>query len=172
MDAVFSADIVLGTRIREIIQLDIVLDTFADKAQTILPDNSLVNRTLADQKLAFQILRLINQGRLGESLRIGLHRVHVALAVHYLVPFPINHRSTGDSDLESLRIIRHERYGHESTIAPSMNTYSVRVHVWKRLQHIYSDHLISHLVLAALVMNRLLEVLAPVLRSAVVLDID
>ena len=70
MDTVLAENIVLSARIWEIIQLDIVLDTFPHEAQAVLPDASVVDSALTDKQFAFQVSRLVDQTCLGEAFRI------------------------------------------------------------------------------------------------------
>lgn len=105
MNPILAGHIVLGARIREIIHLDIVLDTFADEAETVLPDYGIVDGALANQELAFEIFGLVDKGGFGEAFRIGLRGIHVTFSVHYLVPLPIDDRTAGDSNFESIGII-------------------------------------------------------------------
>lgn len=70
MDAVLAENIVLCARIWEIIQLDIVLDTFSYETQAVLPDDSVVDSALTDKQFALQVSRLVDQTCLGEAFRI------------------------------------------------------------------------------------------------------
>ena len=70
MDAVLAENIVLCARIWEVIQLDIVLDTFPHETQAVLPDDSVVDSALTDKQFALQVSRLVDQTCLGEALRI------------------------------------------------------------------------------------------------------
>lgn len=49
MDPPSAEDIVLGARVREIVQLDVPLDAFLDEAQAVLPDDCVVDGPLADE---------------------------------------------------------------------------------------------------------------------------
>ena len=60
MHPVLSSDIMLMTRIREIVHLDIALHAFADEAQAMLPKYDRVDGPLAYQQLAFQVLGLVD----------------------------------------------------------------------------------------------------------------
>ena len=61
MDAIPTHDIVLRTRIREIVHLDMILYAFAYKIQAMLPEHDIVYGPLADKELSFQILCLVYQ---------------------------------------------------------------------------------------------------------------
>ena len=138
----------------------------------MLPDDGVVDRSLAYQQFSLQIGRLSDETGGSETIRICFLCVHVPFSVHYFVPFPVDYRTSGDTDLESLRIVRHQRDCHESAIAPSMYTDSVSIHERKTLQHFDSNHLVLHFALSALAVDCFLIFGAPVLSAPVVLDID
>ena len=71
----------------------------------MLPKDYGINCALADQKLALQVLGLVDQACPCISFRIAFRMVHVSLAVHDLVPFPVDYRASGYSDLEYVRIV-------------------------------------------------------------------
>ena len=54
MHPVLSADIVFVARIREIVNLDVVLHAFAYEAQAVLPKDDGVDGSLANQQLSLQ----------------------------------------------------------------------------------------------------------------------
>ena len=108
VDSVLAHHIMLGTWVREIIYLYIVLDALSDEAEAVLPYYYRVDRSLADKKLALEILGLVDEAGLCISLRIDVRVVHVAFAVHYFVPFPVDYRSSGHSHLEDIRIIGYQ----------------------------------------------------------------
>ena len=64
----------------------------------------------ADDNLQFatEILCLRQKRCLCVSLWIGLWSVHIALAVHNLVPFPVDDRTAGHAYLEHVRVIGHK----------------------------------------------------------------
>ena len=51
VDPVLAHHIVLGAWIWEIIHLNIILDTFSDEAEAMLPNHHRIDSTLTDQKL-------------------------------------------------------------------------------------------------------------------------
>ena len=105
MDSVLSCHIVLVARVREIIHLHIVLHAFAYETEAVFPYDYRVDCALADEKLAFEVLGLVDEACLRLSLRIGVWMVHIALAVHHFVPLPVDHRTAGNAYLEYVRII-------------------------------------------------------------------
>ena len=60
MQGITTIDIMLGAWIREVINLDVVLDAFPYKAQTVLPYDNRVDCSLTYEKLAFQVLGFID----------------------------------------------------------------------------------------------------------------
>ena len=105
MDPVLAHHIVLGARIWEIVHLNIVLHAFTYETQTVLPHDHRVNRALTDEKLALEILCLADEACLRITFRIPLRMVHISLSIHHLVPFPVNHRTACDSNLEDFRVV-------------------------------------------------------------------
>ena len=71
MDSVLAHNIMFSARIREIVYLDIVLDAFPDEAETVFPYYYRVDCTLTDEKLALQILSLIDEACLCVTIRIA-----------------------------------------------------------------------------------------------------
>jgi hypothetical protein len=105
VDSVLAHNIVLGAWIREVVYLYIVLDALPDEAKAVLPYNDRVDRSLADKKLALEILGFIYQAGLLIAFRIGSRIVHISLSVHYFIPFPVDHRTSGYGHLDDVRII-------------------------------------------------------------------
>ena len=48
MYSVLAADVVFGERIREVIYLNVVVETLLNEAQTVLPNAGVVDGSLAD----------------------------------------------------------------------------------------------------------------------------
>ena len=138
----------------------------------MLPYDGIVDCALADEKLALEVFGLAEQGSGPETVRIALGILHIALSVHDFVPFPVDYRPSGNSDLERLRVIGHQRYCHIAAVTPSVDSDSVPVHIWQCLQCLDSDHLVRHLGLSAILVDDLLVFSAVILRAPVVLNID
>ncbi len=60
VDSVLAHDVVFCAWIWEIVDLDIVLDAFSDKAETVLPYDYRVYCSLTDQELSFEGIDLAN----------------------------------------------------------------------------------------------------------------
>ncbi len=159
------------TRIREVVHLDIVLYAFAHKAQTVFPYDYRVNRALAYEQLALEVLRLVEQAGLCIAFRIGVRMIHVAFSVHYLIPFPVYDRASCHSHLEYVWPVGNKRYCHEASVAPSVHSDSSAVHIRQFHKHLYAFHLVCHLRLPTLSMYGFLEISSTVGRSPVVLYI-
>ena len=138
----------------------------------MLPYDRIVDCALADEQLALEVLGLAEQGSGPETVRIALGIFHIALSVHDFVPFPVDYRPSGNSDLERLRVIGHQRYCHITAVAPAVDSDSVPVHVRQCLQCLDSDHLVRHLGLSAILVDDLLVFGTVILSAPVVLDID
>ena len=61
VNSTFAHHIVLGARIDEIIDWDILSDTCIKKIERMLIENNIVDKTLTDEKFAFEISSLIHQ---------------------------------------------------------------------------------------------------------------
>ena len=127
-------------------------------------------QALYDLQLALEVLCLVEQGGFLVAFRVGLWCVHIAFAIHHLIPVPVDNRSSCHTYLEDLRIVGHQRYGHESSETPSVNAYSVSIHIGKGLEIFHTLHLVLHLYLSELTEGGLFESFATVLASTVVED--
>ena len=137
----------------------------------MLPYNDRIDSALADKEFALEVRSLVDEACLCISLRIALRMVHVSFAVHYLIPLPVDNRTACNTDLEYIRIVGDQRDGHESAVAPSMDADAVAVDIWKVHEHLHALHLVGHLRLSALSVDRLFEFETTVLCSSVVLYI-
>ena len=100
----------------------------------MLGNNDIVVVAYDNLQFAFQISCLADEAGLGIALRVVLWRTHIALAIHHLVPFPVDDGTTGNADLEHIGIVRHQRDGHESAERPSVHTDFVGVDIRQALQ--------------------------------------
>ena len=91
--------------IREVVYLYIVYNTCSYEAETVLPKHNWVDGSLTDEKFALEVLCLVDEACLLVAFRIDVRMIHVSLAIHYLIPFPVDHRATGNCYLEDVRII-------------------------------------------------------------------
>lgn len=103
--SVLAAHIMLVAWVREVVHLDVVDNAGPDETEAVLPENHRVDRSLADKQLALEVLCLVDEAGLLISLRVHVRMIHLSLAVHHLVPFPVDDRTSGHSDLEYVRIV-------------------------------------------------------------------
>ena len=108
MHSVLASDVVLVTRVWEIIHLNIVHHACSDKTETVLPEDYRVYGALTYEQLALEVLRLVDQTCLLVSLRIDMRTVHVTLSIHDLIPLPVDDRTSCYSDLEYIRVVGYE----------------------------------------------------------------
>ena len=134
----------------------------------MLPHHGVVDGALADEEFRFQVFRAGDQRSLRETFRVRGLRIHIALAVHHFIPFPVDHRAAGHRHLEHVGVVDRQRDGHESAVAPAVDADAVAVHPGMRHQPFHAFHLVGHLGLAALAVNGLLVFGAVVGRTAVV----
>ena len=170
VSALMTAHIVRLTWIDEEVWLSAGCDAGLQEGETMLRHHCYVVEALDDLQLALQILGLIEQRGLLVALRVGLRSIHIALAIHHLVPVPVDDWATCYAYLEYLWIVGHQRDGHESAKAPSVYSDSVGIYVWQGLQIFHALHLVLHLHLSQLAECSLLESLATVLAATVVED--
>ena len=105
MDSVLSCHIVLVTRVREVVYLYIVDDACSYEAETVLPKHYRIDGSLADEKFAFEVFCLVDEACLLVALRVDVRMIHVSLSIHYLIPFPVDHRAACNGNLEDVRVI-------------------------------------------------------------------
>ena len=101
--------------------------------------------TVDNLKTTLEVLGLVEQAGLGISLGVGLRGVHITLAIHHLIVFPVDDRTSCHAYLERLRMAAHQVGRHESAEAPSVHTDTVGIDVGQRLQIGHTRHLVSHL---------------------------
>ena len=168
MRPVGACDVVAVAGIDEVVELLAVVDAVLDEDEAVLPHHHIVGGAVDHQELAFQLVGLVLEA--GELVTLGvlLGRVHVTLAVHDLIVFPIQHRTARHADLEHLGVVDLQRGRHEAAIAPAVAADAVGVDIRQGLQPVDAHHLVAHLELAALTMDALLEGLATVGGATVV----
>ena len=126
MHAGMSPHVMLLTRIGKEVRLGTRLDAGIEERETMLWHNGIVVVARNDLQTAFQILGLADERRFGIALWIRLRGVHIALAVHHLVPLPVNDGTTSYSYLENVGVGSHERDGHKSSERPARNKSKIK----------------------------------------------
>ena len=168
--AAVAAHVVRLTGVGEEVGLCAGLYACLEERQTVLGHHGGVVVTRDDLQLALQVLGLGEQTGFGVSLGVGLRGVHIALAIHHLIPLPVDHRAAGNTYLEDLGVVGHQRDGHETAEAPAVHADAVAVDIRQTLQVVDTLHLVLHLDLAELTEGSLLEIPAAVLAATVVED--
>ena len=136
----------------------------------MLRHNSNVVQSLNNLKLTLKVLSLVEQRSLLVSLRVCLRSIHIAFAIHHLIPMPVDNRTTGNTNLEYVRIVCHKRDSHISAKAPTMNTKTVGIYIRQALKIFHTLHLVFHFFLTKLTECNLLESLSAVFATTVVED--
>ena len=163
MHAVVPHHVVSFARISEEVGLRTSLCTGFEERQRMLWHYGRIVVAYDNLELAFQLSRLADEAGLGIALRIALGRAHVALAIHHLVPLPVDDGAAGYANLEHIGIVGHERDGHEAAKRPAMNPQTGHVHIGQGAQKLNTLHLVLHLYLAQLAVSGLLEVASAIL---------
>ena len=105
------------------------LDAGIQETQAVLWYHSVIVITRDNLQLTLQVLGLADQTALGITLGVILWGTHIALAIHHLIPFPVDHRTACYTYLKHVGVVGHQTDGHESTKAPAVNTQSVCIHI-------------------------------------------
>ena len=83
-------------------------DTCLQEGEAMLWYYSYIVQALDNLQLTLQVLSLIEQGCLLVTLWVGLWGIHIALAIHHLVPVPVDYRTACYAYLEYVRIVGHQ----------------------------------------------------------------
>ena len=70
VDSVLAHHIMLGTWVREVVYLYIVLDALSDEAEAVFPYHYRVDSSLTDKKLALKVLCLVDEAGLFVAFRV------------------------------------------------------------------------------------------------------
>ena len=119
---------------------------------------------------ALEVCRLVDEAGLGITVGVSLRCVHVALAIHHLIPFPVDDGTTGYTHLEDIRIVGHQADGHKAAKTPSVNTQACSIDVVKGPEEVHAPHLVLHLDLSQMAESGLLKITSAVLAATVVED--
>ena len=108
MDAGMAPHVMFLAWIGKEVGLSARLDAGIEEREAVLRHNGVVVVARDDLQTAFQVLGLVDERRLGIALRIGLRSVHIAFAVHHLVPLPVNDGTASYTHLEDVGVVGHE----------------------------------------------------------------
>ena len=129
MDAGMTSHVVLLTRVGEEVWLCAGFDAGIEEGETMLRHDGVVVVACDDLQLAFQVLRLVDETGLGIAFGIRFRSSHIALAVHHLIPFPVDDRTSGYTHLEHIGIVGHQRDGHKAAERPAMNAQTLHIYI-------------------------------------------
>ena len=127
--AVFAHHVVLCSRVGEQVGMGACSFASTDERQGVLGNAYWVVVSKNDEQATFEVSGTQGEIVVTITFGIGLGRIHVAFAVHHFIIAPVDDRTSGNSDLEDIRIVCHERYGHKSSVAPSVYSKSVGIYV-------------------------------------------
>ena len=129
MDAVDATDVVFVMRVDEVVDLFASFDAGINELDAVLPNHGVVLGTMDDKKTAIEVLGLGQEGVVGVTLGVLLWGVHIPLAIHDLVPFPVNDRATSATHFKDFGMSQFHRDGHETAKAPTLNTHTVFIDI-------------------------------------------
>ena len=95
MSALMASHVVRLARIDEEVGLGTGCDTCLQEGEAVLWHHGHIVQALDNLQLALQVLGLIEQGCLLVTLWVGLWGIHITLAIHHLVPVPVDYRTAG-----------------------------------------------------------------------------
>ena len=129
VDALVAAHVVALTGIYIEVGLGVGTDTGFEEGVSVLWYYGGVVETDYDLQPALQVFSLVDETGLRISLGVALRGVHITLAVHHLIPFPVDYRSACHSHLKHVGVVGHQAYCHKSSVAPSMHSQAVNIDV-------------------------------------------
>ena len=107
VDASMTSHIMFFTRIGEEVGLGASFDTGIKERQAVLRYYGNIVVARDDLQLALQVFGLGEERSLLVALRIALRRVHIAFAIHHLIPFPVDDWTTSNAHFEHVGIVGH-----------------------------------------------------------------
>lgn len=168
MDAVVATHVVLVVGIDEVIDLLASFDAGIDELDAVLPHNGVVFCSVDDEETAFKVFGLGGEGVVGIAFGVLVGHVHVALAVHDFVPFPIDDGTACATHFEDFWVGKLHGDSHEAAEAPTFHAHAVLIDIGERLKVFDAFHLVGHLDGAELAMGAALELEATVVGAAVI----
>ena len=133
MNTGVSHHVVSLARIDEEVGLCASFHAGVEELQGVLRNNRRVVHTYDYLQLTLQVLCLVKKACLLVAFSVLLRCVHIALAIHHLIPFPVDDRSSCHAHLEHFGMVAHQCGGHKSAEAPSVDADAVLVNVRQRL---------------------------------------
>ena len=105
MYAGMTTHIVLFARIGKEIRLGASLHAGIEERQTVLWHHRRIVVTRDDLQLAFQILGLGDETGLRIAFRVVVWCTHVTLAIHHLIPLPVDDGTASHTYLEDIGVV-------------------------------------------------------------------
>ena len=168
MHHIAAHHIMFLTGINEIVGLRAGIFAGAEESKAVLQHASAVVKTHDDLQAAFEVLGLRQERGTFVTFGIFLRRVHVALAIHHLVIFPVDNRAARHADFEHVGVGTHEVGGHVAAERPAMHAETVSIDIRQGFEKFHALQLVLHLGVAEVAVRAALEVETAILRAAVV----
>ena len=105
MHAGMTTHIVLFARIGKEIRLGASFHTSIEERQAVLWHHRRVVVACDDLQFAFQILGLSDETGLRIAFRVVVWCTHVTLAIHHLIPLPVDDGTTSHTYLEDIGVV-------------------------------------------------------------------
>lgn len=142
MYAVASQNVVLMSGIDKQIGIGACIHACLHERKRMLGYAGVIVVIVDNEQMSFQLSCEVLQVALFITFGVCLRGVHIALAIHYLIIFPVDDRSAGHAYFENLRIAQHECGSHVSAETPAVNADAVAVYVRQAFQVVHSFYLV------------------------------
>ena len=142
VNTVSSRHIMSLGRIDKEVGLRTGIDAGAHEREGVLRHAGGVVASDDDLQASLQVGGMVEQAALGIAFGVAFGGVHIALAVHHLVVFPVDDGASGNAHLEGFGVARHHRNRHEASEAPAMHADAVFVNEAEAFQPFHALHLV------------------------------
>jgi len=105
---VLATHIVWVHRVWEEIHLYPSIDEGFYETEVVLHHYDIVHGAVDEKEVALEVAHVVVQAVFCIAILVFFGTVHVALAVHDFIVFPIGHRATGHTRFEGARLAKHE----------------------------------------------------------------
>ena len=100
MVAFATADVVFVVGIDEVVDLAVVVDAALDEFEGVLPNHGVVLAAVDYEEVSVEVFGFVEEAVGGIAVGVLLWGVHIALAVHDFVPFPVDDGAAGAAHFE------------------------------------------------------------------------
>ena len=107
MGTLMTAHVVGFTGIGKEVGLGAGGDTCLEKGEAVLRHDGRVVVASDNLELALEVFCLVDSLLLLAMQRVCLRSIHIAFAIHHLIPMPVDNRTAGNTNLEYVRIVCH-----------------------------------------------------------------